>query len=86
LAKGSLHGGVDLAGFLSLNADAVVQGVKHALRECLRRGRPFGDAVWRGETTRRLGLEASLRPRGRPRKAAADGPSLVGEEGGAGAE
>ena len=53
-----------------------------ALRECLRRGRPFGDSGWMGETARRLGLEASLRPRGRPRKAPADQPALFGEDSG----
>jgi putative transposase len=38
------------------------------LRESLRRNRPFGEAGWMKRTARRLGLEASLRPRGRPRK------------------
>src|SRR5207244_4348221 len=38
------------------------------LRECLRRGRPFGDVSWINATARGLGLEASLRPLGRPRK------------------
>ena len=39
-----------------------------SLRECLRRGRPFGEDLWMEKTARRLGLEASLRPRGRPKK------------------
>ncbi len=39
-----------------------------SLRECLRRGRPFGHAAWMLATAERLGLESSLRPRGRPRK------------------
>jgi putative transposase len=38
------------------------------LRECLRRGRPFGDSTWMLKAAHRLGLEASLRPRGRPKK------------------
>ena len=38
------------------------------LRECSRRGRPFGDSLWRTDAARRLGLESTLRPRGRPRK------------------
>jgi putative transposase len=42
------------------------------LRESLRRGRPFGDPLWMEQTARRLGLEASLRPRGRPRKPTTD--------------
>lgn len=39
-----------------------------ALRLCLQRGRPFGELVWQTQTARRLGLEATLRPRGRPRR------------------
>lgn len=51
------------------------------LRECLRRGRPYGHEVWMADTAVRLGLEASLRPRGRPRKAAAAAAELSGVEG-----
>jgi putative transposase len=40
-----------------------------ALRECIARGRPHGSARWVRTTATRLGLESSLRPRGRPRKA-----------------
>jgi putative transposase len=47
-----------------------------ALHECLRRGRPFGVRAWAAETARRMGLEASLRPRGRPRKPGADQPTF----------
>jgi REP-associated tyrosine transposase len=39
-----------------------------ALRECIRRRRPYGEATWVQRTARRMGLEASLRPRGRPPK------------------
>ena len=39
-----------------------------ALRRSLNRGTPFGDPDWQQDTARRLGLEASLNPRGRPRK------------------
>jgi putative transposase len=45
-------------------------------RQSLQRGRPLGDAAWMEETARRLGLEASLRPRGRPRKKPAQPQSL----------
>jgi putative transposase len=38
------------------------------LRECLRRRRPYGDDRRTVATARRMDLEASLRPRGRPRK------------------
>jgi len=40
-----------------------------SVRESLRRGRPFGHSTWTTATADRLGLEQSLRPRGRPRKA-----------------
>jgi putative transposase len=40
-----------------------------SLRECLRRGRPYGADDWLEKTAHRLGLESSLRPRARPRKA-----------------
>jgi putative transposase len=39
-----------------------------ALRQSLLRGTPFGDDKWRERTARRLGLESTLRPPGRPRK------------------
>ncbi|MCI0461987.1 MAG: hypothetical protein L0Z62_33975 [Gemmataceae bacterium] len=51
-----------------------------ALRECIRRRRPYGDAAWVGQAAQRLGLEASLRLRGRPRKPAADPPPRLGQE------
>ena len=39
-----------------------------AIRECVGRGRPYGDEEWTKEVARRTGLESTLRPRGRPRK------------------
>ncbi len=38
------------------------------LRECVNRGSPFGDDTWRKNAARKLGLESTIRPRGRPRK------------------
>ncbi len=38
-----------------------------ALRRSVVRGQPFGDEAWVHRTARRLGLESTLRPRGRPR-------------------
>lgn len=38
-----------------------------ALRHSLARGTPFGDNQWQSATAQSLGLESSLRPRGRPR-------------------
>lgn len=39
---------------------------ENALREHIARSRPLGDARWTAATVRRLGLESTLRPRGRP--------------------
>jgi len=44
------------------------------LRESLRLGRPFGHSAWTMAIAERLGLEQSLRPRGRPRKAKPHAP------------
>ncbi len=41
-----------------------------ALRQCVIRGLPFGGPAWTARTVGRLGLENTLRPRGRPRKLA----------------
>jgi putative transposase len=38
------------------------------LRRSLNRGTPFGSEAWSRRIASRLGLESSLRPRGRPRK------------------
>jgi putative transposase len=39
-----------------------------ALRRSVVRGIPFGEESWQEQTAKRLGLESTLRPRGRPRK------------------
>lgn len=39
-----------------------------ALRKCLTRGTPFGNDNWTSNTAKRLSLESTTRPRGRPRK------------------
>jgi len=39
------------------------------IRESVNRGTPYGTRRWIQQTASRLGLESSLRPRGRPRKA-----------------
>ncbi|UCD74744.1 MAG: transposase [Phycisphaerales bacterium] len=38
-----------------------------ALRRSIERGTPFGSQSWQSRTAARLGLQSSLRPRGRPR-------------------
>ncbi len=37
------------------------------LRQSVARGNPFGDTDWQNATAAQLGIEASMRPRGRPR-------------------
>ncbi|MDH3512777.1 MAG: transposase [Gammaproteobacteria bacterium] len=39
-----------------------------AIRKCLDRGKPFGAEPWQQDIAAQLGLEASLKPRGRPPK------------------
>jgi putative transposase len=39
-----------------------------AIRHSIQRGTPFGSESWTKRAARRLGLESTLRPRGRPRK------------------
>ena len=48
----------------------VTAGEVEALRQCVQRGRPFGDVAWVARTAKDLDLGSTLRPRGRPRKAA----------------
>jgi putative transposase len=38
------------------------------LRDSIKRGRPFGDKNWQARTAEELNLQASFRPRGRPKK------------------
>ena len=38
------------------------------IRRSVSRGAPYGEAAWAEQTAHRLGLQATLRPRGRPRK------------------
>jgi len=40
----------------------------NALRRSVARGTPYGSIPWQKRTAGRLGLEATLRPRGRPKK------------------
>ncbi|HJT35511.1 MAG TPA: transposase, partial [Pirellulales bacterium] len=39
-----------------------------AIRKCVERGSPFGSESWSDHAIRRLGLESTIRPRGRSRK------------------
>ena len=44
------------------------EGELLSLRRCVNRGCPFGDSTWCDRIVRRLGLESTLRPQGRPKK------------------
>ncbi|MEQ8790017.1 MAG: transposase [Pirellulaceae bacterium] len=44
------------------------EGELAALRRSVSRGSPYGDDPWTDRMVRRLGLESTLRPRGRPKK------------------
>jgi len=46
----------------------VTQSERDALEACIARGQPFGEDKWKSKTAKRLGIESSMRPRGRPRK------------------
>ena len=37
-----------------------------AIRGCVRRGSPYGSTTWTEQTAKQLGLQSTLRPRGRP--------------------
>ena len=43
-----------------------------ALRRSVKRGQPFGSADWIEQSAKQLGLESTVRSRGRPRQAASD--------------
>ena len=50
------------------NPGAVDDGVVEQIGVSVERGRPLGDANWTAHTAGALGLESTLRPRGRPKK------------------
>jgi putative transposase len=55
-------------GWLSFVNTAQTLGEEAALRHSIRRGTPFGVEGWVKTTADRLGLDTTLRPRGRPKK------------------
>lgn len=67
-------------GWLQHVNDPQTEAEVERLRTCTRRGRPFGSLSWTPQTAHRLGLEASLRPLGRPRKPQADLQSVLGDD------
>ncbi len=46
------------------------EGELEAIRHSIRRGRPYGGEAWTERIAHKIGLESTLRPRGRPRKQA----------------
>ncbi len=55
------------ANWLRLVNRAETEAELERLRRSVVRGAPFGDAQWQRTTAEALGLQATLRPRGRPR-------------------
>ena len=58
-----------LANWVEHVNNPLTEGELDAIRGSIRRGRPLGDSQWTESIARRLGLESTLRPRGRPKKA-----------------
>jgi putative transposase len=63
-------------GVNAVTADVELERV----RESVRRDRPLGSSSWTLETARALGLEHSLRPRGRPPRAVAGTPASMASD------
>ncbi len=62
------HAGPRAPNWLRLINEPQSEAEVAALRESVARGSPFDSVEWKHETAERLGLEYTLRPRGRPRK------------------
>ena len=56
------------AGWADYVNAAQTEAELQAVRRSVRRGSPFGDEPWSTRTARRLGLESTFRPLGRPKK------------------
>jgi putative transposase len=64
LDPGPLHRPADWTDWVNA---PMTEAEVEAVRVCARRGRPYGADGWAAATAAELGLEATLRPRGRPR-------------------
>jgi len=60
------------ANWIELVNEPQTEAELEALRHCVNRGTPYGEKSWVETTAARLGLAATLRLRGRPRKSADD--------------
>ena len=67
-------------GWLQHVNEAQTEGEVNRLRESLRRSRPYGSLPWMMQTARLLGLEATLRPLGRPKKDKDQAQSLFDDD------
>jgi putative transposase len=56
------------AGWVDHVNEPITEAELATLRRCVQRGSPFGDASWSERTVRRLRLDSTLRPQGRPKK------------------
>ena len=56
-------------GWLEHVNKALSESELKALRQSVTRGNPYGNDHWSNRIIRKLGLESTIRPRGRPRKA-----------------
>jgi putative transposase len=56
------------ANWVALVNEVQTAGELAALRRSVQRGQPLGPLAWTEQTAAHLGLESTLRPRGRPRK------------------
>ena len=68
-----------LAGFARTKLAAGVRRTadeEDAVRVCAQRGRPLGDKDWLESIVRRLTLESTMRPRGRPRVRSREGSPI----------
>ena len=54
--------------WVALVNEAQTEAELQAIRRSVKRGQPYGEAEWVATTARRMGLEQTLRPLGRPRK------------------
>ena len=56
------------SGWAALVEESLEKKMLKSLRTSVSRGRPFGSESWVMRWAKRLGLESTLRPRGRPKK------------------
>ena len=57
--------------WLSIVQDGQTESELKAIRHSVNKGIPFGSETWVKKTAKKLGLESTMRPRGRPKKRSA---------------